>query len=160
VRQLLKSGVVSKPRWFDAVSRHPPQFPLRDPTKKRPMKIEYPEDRLLAKYYSKHPEARLEAMEIWRPQQHSAWKFVQRQLAVMKEEKLSEEDAYKKVEAEIAEVKRKLELEKQLATRQAIEFGLRRAPSLIQMIQAEEEKHLHATRGDAPVPRSEGKRHH
>lgn len=141
-RKLLRSGVVQKPKWFDAVAAVPPTLPLRDPFRKRPPQIVYPEDRLLARYYARHPEARLESLELWNPHAHSAWKFVKRQMEVMKQSNLSDERAFAIVEEEVLEQKRKLNVERQLAKLQATEFGVRPAPTLLQMVQAEEEKQM------------------
>ncbi|KAF0852892.1 mitochondrial ribosomal protein S23 (mS23) [Andalucia godoyi] len=146
VRHLLKSRTIAKPSWFDAVSTVPPPIVVRE-NRGKPQRIEFPEDRLLAKYYSRNPRAKLEALRLYGGGFHesTAFQFVKRQSELIRSG-LSEEDAYNQVNVETNEARRKREFEADLATRQAVEMGARPPVSLLEIVQAEEERYIQMMR--------------
>ncbi|KAL4435585.1 hypothetical protein ABPG77_002548 [Micractinium sp. CCAP 211/92] len=125
----MKAGVMEEPAWMGALTRTPPLPPGKPG--KRPPRIVYPEDQLVEAYYRKHPEARLEPVDMSSFEPPTARRFALRQLALMQEQGLSQRKAYDIVEAEFAEERRQ---------REAAAGGQRQ--SIIDQIQAEEEYHL------------------
>lgn len=96
--RLVNAGVVPKPVWMPIVqSTRPPFVPV---SLVKSQKIEYPEDRLRSIYLRRNPSARhfpvnLKAKNI--SDRHISDRFVSKQMKLMQDEGLSEEDAYKVV---------------------------------------------------------------
>lgn len=109
--RLVAAGVVRKPIWMDVVEATRPPFEPVAVTKVP--KITYPEDRLRSVYLTRNPAARrlpvnLNARTI--PERHVADKFVTIQMRLMKEQSLSEDDAYNAAEKLIEDEKRAQQL--------------------------------------------------
>ncbi|PRW34062.1 hypothetical protein C2E21_7201 [Chlorella sorokiniana] len=127
-KSLVRAGVMERPRWMAAVERTPP-LPTGKPGK-RPPSITFPEDELIEAYYRKHPEARLEPIDLASFEPPAARRFALRQLELIEKEGMSKRAAAAVVEGEFAAQQR----------RAAAEAGSRH--SIIEQIQAEEEIHL------------------
>ena len=100
--RLLKAKAIKKPVWLDTLKKFPPDLPQRYHPK--PPKIEYPEDRLLKKYFTKNPSSKKHQVFNLLNQEEKppALKFVLRQLQLMNgKEKLSEAAAYRKTCQEV-----------------------------------------------------------
>lgn len=96
---LLQTGVFAKPEYYDAVKKFPPmgnKFPSK---KARAPKPVYIEDRMVKVMLRRRPILKLEWSETT-DYTHVPirQKFVEQQLKLMKEENLSEEDAYWRVD--------------------------------------------------------------
>mmetsp|Transcript_17024 Transcript_17024/g.54125 ORF Transcript_17024/g.54125 Transcript_17024/m.54125 type:complete len:175 (+) Transcript_17024:59-583(+) len=99
--RLMRARAIKKPLWFDVVKQYPPDPPLSWAPKPQP--IRFPEDDLLERYYRKNPEAKkAQRLNLFnKSKKPPAVLFVTRQLELMETEKISEEAAYKRVEAEM-----------------------------------------------------------
>ncbi|KAL4425206.1 hypothetical protein ABPG75_009222 [Micractinium tetrahymenae] len=128
-KALVKAGLMEEPAWMAALARTPPLPPGKPG--KRPPRIVYPEDALVENYYRKHPEARLEPVDLSSFEPPTARRFALRQLELMHGRGLSQRRAYEITEKEFAEERRQ---------REAAAGGQR--ASIIDQIQAEEEFHL------------------
>lgn len=112
--QLARSGARAKgrPAWVSAVAMTPPQF--EPVVRTRPPRIVFPEDALRATFLRRNPHARrlpvnLNATSI--PERHIADRFVGLQMQLMREERMSEEEAYESADriicSEVIESQRK-----------------------------------------------------
>lgn len=128
-KALIRAGVMERPAWMTALERTPP-LPVGKPGK-RPPRIVYPEDELVDTYYRKHPEARLEAIDLASFEPPTARRFALRQLELMNTKKWTQRRAYAAAEVEFAA---------QRAQAEAAAGGVRH--SIIDQIQTEEEQHL------------------
>ncbi|EFN56928.1 hypothetical protein CHLNCDRAFT_143448 [Chlorella variabilis] len=131
-RELVMAGVGDIPPWLYALMRTPP-LPVKPLRKGRPPPIKFPEDSLIDAYYRRHPEARLEAIDLASFEPPTGRRFALRQLELMSEEG----GGLSKIEASI-------QVEKEFSSRQeaaAAATGVRQQ-SIIEQIQAEEERHL------------------
>ncbi|GAB4815620.1 hypothetical protein N2152v2_008076 [Parachlorella kessleri] len=123
VRFLVQAGVVEQPVWLPAMERVPPP-PVK--TGRKPPTITFPEDRLLAAYYSKHPEAKLEPIAINSFEPSTPLRFVHRQMELM-EGGVPRKQAFQQVEQEF--------------TAQSQQSGTQQG-GIIEQVQREEEGHL------------------
>lgn len=141
-RQLVKGGVVVKPRWFDAVESVPPLI-SKGRAKKAP-KISYPEDRFVESFYARHPEAVCTPFDLKSFDAPPARKFALRQLELVRQgmNKLAAREA---VEAEVSEAQRMEEERLRAERRKAIREGklppvMKR--SVLDIVQEEEAAHI------------------
>lgn len=96
LERLVKAGVVRKPVWLDVVGATKPPFEPVIVT--RTKAIIYPEDRLRRKYLQQNPEARRIPINLkarTAAERHVADRFVAIQMKLMREKKMSEQNAYK-----------------------------------------------------------------
>lgn len=80
VRQLVRAGVRSEPKWLQALEKCPP-FPLEKGKKPKP--IVYPEDRYIQSFYDRYPQARQEPLDLQGPEPPLARRFALRQLELV-----------------------------------------------------------------------------
>uniref|UniRef100_A0AAD5DZR7 Small ribosomal subunit protein mS23 n=1 Tax=Chlorella ohadii TaxID=2649997 RepID=A0AAD5DZR7_9CHLO len=98
-KSLVRAGVMERPLWMAAVERTPP-LPAGKPGK-RPPSITYPEDELIDAYYRKHPEARLEPIDMASFEPPTARRFALRQLELIEREGMSKRAAAAVAEEEL-----------------------------------------------------------
>ncbi|KAL4854601.1 hypothetical protein ACK3TF_004756 [Chlorella vulgaris] len=128
---LVAAGVMETPSWMAALLRTPPLPPVRT-KKSKPPKITFPEDELLLAYYRKHPEARLEPIDLASFEPPTGRRFALRQLELMQHKGLGKRSAAVQAEREFAEQRMQADAAAGRSGRQ----------SIIDQIQAEEEQHL------------------
>ncbi|KFM22409.1 hypothetical protein F751_0156 [Auxenochlorella protothecoides] len=100
VKFLAQAGAITKPKWLDVVEKIHPAVPAK--SSKKPAVLRFPEDDLLQAYYAKHPEAKMEPVDLSSFEPTSARKFVFRQLEVM-QTGVPRKEAYDIVSKEVAE---------------------------------------------------------
>lgn len=129
---------MEKPLWLDAMVRVGVSEPRPG---RRPPRIDFPEDRLLAVYYQKYPEAKLEAVDLTSFEPPAARRFVLRQQQLM-EQGVERKAAFAAVETEneAAGLHPGGISAAALASSSSAEHG----GSIIEAIQAEEEAELNA----------------
>lgn len=100
--RLHKAGAINVlPPWFDACKAHPP--PGRDFVTTPAVKIVFPEDHLMRKYYKRNPLAKTtEVLDLQdETRKVPAVVFVTRQLELMEKHGLKEDAAYAQTNAEM-----------------------------------------------------------
>ncbi|KAJ7541733.1 hypothetical protein O6H91_10G073800 [Diphasiastrum complanatum] len=95
----VKSKIIDKPAWFDAVLSVPPQ--MVRPRGIRAKKIKLPEDPYVESYYARHPDADCIPFELNSFDPPPARKFAWRQMEIMKKMKTKN----RKLARDIVEVK-------------------------------------------------------
>eukprot|EP00270_Netrium_digitus_P019823 TRINITY_DN7934_c0_g1_i2.p1 TRINITY_DN7934_c0_g1~~TRINITY_DN7934_c0_g1_i2.p1 ORF type:complete len:300 (-),score=96.26 TRINITY_DN7934_c0_g1_i2:183-1082(-) len=83
VRVLVQGGVKRVPKWFKAMEKVPPQPKVT--RCKRVKKIVFPEDPLIESFYARHPEAKLDPVDLRSFDPPLARFFAQRQLELMQQ---------------------------------------------------------------------------
>ena len=132
VRKLLRSGGIRAPAWYKPLTRVPPLQLLEPRTHEKPRDIVYPEDRLMRRFGRQFPSLKLQPVDLHSSQPGGGsilWQLVERQKALVKEQGMHEEKAYREVVKQFQEETRMLLLEKKLLAKQAEDMGLDTRPS-------------------------------
>jgi hypothetical protein len=102
--RLVRGGVASRPPWLATVEKVPPHFAAVE--YRKPPRLLYPEDRLRDAYLRACPEARRHPLDLKarrRADAHIADAFVAVQLRAMREQGLSEGEAFEFARGAVAE---------------------------------------------------------
>ena len=100
--ELLSKGAIKKPKWYNIMISNPPiRIEAKTPYLKE---IKFPHDNLIENFYAKNDEVKSKIVGNKVAGVMTVHEFVQRQLQVMKGEKLTEDEAYSKV-MELAKAK-------------------------------------------------------
>ncbi|GBG79904.1 hypothetical protein CBR_g30169 [Chara braunii] len=140
VRQLIKGGIIRKPKWFEAACRVPPAGTPR--RVKKVEKIRLPEDPLVTSFYARHPEARFTPYKLNSFEPPIARRFAWRQMELMREG-YSQREARDQVELEFEEQKRREQKEYEAKRLRAIRMGLEVPPrkkTILEEVQEEERR--------------------
>eukprot|EP00244_Chara_vulgaris_P000653 TRINITY_DN1106_c0_g1_i1.p1 TRINITY_DN1106_c0_g1~~TRINITY_DN1106_c0_g1_i1.p1 ORF type:complete len:177 (+),score=30.60 TRINITY_DN1106_c0_g1_i1:559-1089(+) len=142
VRQLIKGGIIRKPKWFEAACRVPPAS--TPPRVKKVEKIRLPEDPLVTSFYARHPEARFVPYKLNSFEPPIARRFAWRQIELMREG-YSQREARDQVELEFEDQKRREQKEYEAKRLRAIRMGLEPSPRkkmMLEEVQEEERRSI------------------